>query len=90
MYLIVVLYVYLYTCISFRKTPGNEPLYMPVGTAYVYSTYGMYCCFNVSGIEPGSGVLIRALEPLEGIEHMKSLRAGTDNYTSYSNYYLRF
>lgn len=72
--------------ISIRKTPGNEPLYMPVGTAYVYTTYGMYCCFNISGIEPGAGVLIRALEPLEGIEHMKSLRAGINTYNSYIVY----
>lgn len=44
--------------------------------AYVYQIYGMYFCFNVSS-EPegqGAGVLIRALEPIEGIEIMQRRR----------------
>lgn len=47
---------------------------MQPGTAYVYMTYGMYYCFNISSIEPGAAVLLRALEPIEGISRMKELR----------------
>lgn len=36
----------------------------------------MYFCFNVSAAEPGDAVLIRALEPVEGVEYMKQLRSG--------------
>lgn len=60
----------------FRKTPGNEPMYMVPGTAYVYMTYGMYFCMNISSKEPGSAVLLRALEPVEGVEDMLKLRLG--------------
>lgn len=52
---------------------------MPAGTAYVYFTYGMYYCFNISSQEPGAAVLLRALEPLEGIEIMKQIRFPTEN-----------
>ncbi|XP_063930870.1 DNA-3-methyladenine glycosylase-like [Zophobas morio] len=57
-----------------RQTAANEPLYLPAGTAFVYMTYGMYFCFNISSTEPGAGVLLRALEPLQGVELMKKLR----------------
>lgn len=60
-----------------RQTPRNEPMFMPPGTSYVYMTYGMYHCFNISAAEPGAAVLIRALEPLEGLDFMRQLRNGT-------------
>ncbi len=55
-----------------RITPRNETLYMEGGICYVYFIYGNYYCFNtVTGKEgEGSGVLIRAIEPLSGIEKM--------------------
>lgn len=59
-----------------KHTPRLEALYGKPGIAYVYFIYGMYHCFNVITKEEGSpeGVLIRAIEPLEGLEEMSMLR----------------
>ncbi|XP_076764807.1 putative 3-methyladenine DNA glycosylase [Xylocopa sonorina] len=57
-----------------KVTPRNIPMYMPPGTIYVYMTYGMYHCFNISSQGEGCAVLIRAVEPLEGTECMTSQR----------------
>lgn len=64
-------------CHAFRgKTPRNEILFEDGGYSYVYFTYGMYYCFNVSTNEEGyaEAVLIRGLEPITGIEHMRERR----------------
>lgn len=58
------------------KTARNAVLFGPPGFAYVYFIYGMYDCLNFScrpDGEPG-GVLIRALDPVEGLETMARLR----------------
>lgn len=55
---------------------ANRSLFLPRGHAYVRFTYGSCWIFNVSS-EPrgiGAGVLIRAIEPLEGIEQMMHFR----------------
>ncbi|XP_043490023.1 DNA-3-methyladenine glycosylase-like, partial [Polistes fuscatus] len=57
-----------------KVTPRNIPMYMSPGTIYIYMTYGMYYCFNISSKDDGSAVLIRALDPLEGMEYMTSQR----------------
>ena len=57
-------------------TPGNRSLFLEPGHAYVHFIYGRYYLLNVSS-EPagvGAGVLLRALEPLEGIEEMARRR----------------
>lgn len=58
-----------------RKTARNEAMYLNAGTAYVYAIYGIYFCFNISSLEEGSAVLVRALEPLEGVPTMKIYRS---------------
>lgn len=52
------------------------PMFGEPGHAYVYFTYGMYHCFNTvtEAVGSGTGVLIRAIEPTEGIATMQRLR----------------
>ena len=61
-----------------KRTPRTEPLYGKPGIAYVYFIYGMYHCFNVITKEEESpeGVLIRAVQPIEGLEEMSKQRFG--------------
>ena len=60
-----------------RITERNKAMFEEVGKAYVYFTYGMYYCFNVVARNEkfdAGAVLIRAIEPIEGIEFMKENR----------------
>lgn len=68
------------------KTPRTAVMFGPAGFSYVYFTYGMHYCLNiVSGPENrGEAILIRALEPLEGIEDMQRNRKQT-NITNLTN-----
>ena len=67
---------------AFRgQTPRNGVMFGEVGRAYIYFIYGNHFCVNVSArpfeIEAGA-VLIRALQPVEGIECMKIFRKNNE------------
>ena len=67
-----------------RRTPRNESMWQDGGRAYVYFTYGMHHCMNVVASMAGDpvAVLIRALEPTEGLDAMyrrrKAAKRDTD------------
>ena len=71
-----------------RRTTRNEVMFGQKGRAYVYFIYGLYYCFNVTaGNVPGKpeAVLIRAIEPLAGLEIMAKCRGQQEKVTNLTN-----
>ncbi|MEZ4240661.1 MAG: DNA-3-methyladenine glycosylase [Myxococcota bacterium] len=61
------------------RTARNAPMWGPPGRAYVYLCYGLHVMLNVVAGSPlGSAVLIRAAEPVAGLDAIRARRGGKD------------
>lgn len=63
------------------RTPLNKAMFGPPGRLYIYRSYGIHFCMNVVTTHaqgPAAAVLLRAMEPLEGVDAMKERRLTDD------------
>lgn len=66
-----------------NRAKRNIPMFGPVGHAYVYFIYGNHHCFNVvakNAHQEAGGVLIRAVEPIDGLHEMLRSRDPADHH----------
>ena len=72
---------------GYKRTARTETLFAPPGTAYIYLIYGIYHCLNFVTEPEGepSAVLLRGLEPVDGVAEMTRRRFGKEpeQLTSY-------
>lgn len=63
----------------YKKTKRNEPMFGPPGYTYIYQVHTSFCLnFITAPVNVPEAILIRALQPVEGIEAMKTNRAVTN------------
>src|SRR5579862_9294505 len=70
------------------RTARNDVLFGPPGRAYIYFIYGVHYCLNISCLPEGEAgcILVRALEPVTGIQEMAKARGLEDlDFTSARN-----
>ena len=70
---------------NYRRTDRTSTLFGPPGHAYIYFIYGMYHCLNFVTEPEGepSAVLLRAIDPIAGIDMIRRLRFGDKPMTAY-------
>ena len=70
---------------KYRRTERTSTMFGPPGHAYIYLIYGMYHCLNFVTEPEGepSAVLLRAIEPVAGLETIRRLRFGDRPMTAY-------
>ena len=70
-----------------KRTERTEPMFMEAGTSYIYLIYGLNNCLNVvtEKVDNPHAVLIRAIEPVEGLDIIKANRPKIQKIQDFTN-----